>query len=128
MNNFSKPMMDDNELAFLLKKTQKPTFDEGFSNVVMRKVYQFENQKTPINNYFRRSWILLGISVALALSIFVFQNDFQYSVQVLLNALIPGLFDAFIYILLIAITGLLFFELNLLTNRFYQEKRVKVQG
>jgi hypothetical protein len=112
----------DNEFKQLLSETTNPGFSPDFANRVMMQVEQVSSQKNSLQLYKRLAWIFAALAVVFSVKVVMLYTSFQAVFAKLLNSLLPGLSDSLVYLGILAISGIILYELNLLMMQRFSKK------
>jgi hypothetical protein len=112
----------DYDLKELLSASKAPEFDQDFTNRVMMQVEKVSLQYSKSIRYKRLAWIFASLAVVFSIKVVSIYVSFEGIFAKWLNSLLPGLSDSLFYIGILAISGIILYELNLLMmQRFSKE-------
>jgi hypothetical protein len=124
MNNLNENI-SDSELTGMLKKASKPLAGADFTHSVMEKVYQTENRAVSSNHYVRISLVFVVVAIFLALKAMSYLNLTIIAYNTFFNSIVPGLSGLIGYFIMILVTGVLLYELNLIVTFYYLKSSKK---
>jgi len=110
---------NNQQIKKILQKASKPEVPLNFTSILMDKIYSIELTNKLFQRYIKRSWFFITLAFILALPGISQINIIGSAFKAFVDGLLPGVFEIFIYSLLIFISGLLLYQLNNLLSYKY---------